>query len=64
MVTRNTTQKIEMQGLRTSCFLLILCCCAAHRLAEETIQFVEDYFTHKYVRVITGFASSKYGKET
>jgi hypothetical protein len=54
-------QKTEMQILGTSYLLLVLCCWAAGRLSEETIRFVEEYFTHKFVRVITSFTCSKQG---
>jgi len=52
-----------MQGLR-ACLLLILSCRAEGRLSAHTTQFVADYFTHKSVRVITGFTCSKHGTDS
>lgn len=42
-------------------FLLILPCFVTAQLTEETLQFVEDYFTLKHVRIISCFTCSKHG---
>ncbi|XP_021937956.1 uncharacterized protein LOC110838736 isoform X2 [Zootermopsis nevadensis] len=41
-------------------FLLILPCFVTAQLTEETLQFVEDYFTLKHVRIISCFTCSKH----
>lgn len=53
-----------MQILGTSYLLLVLCSWASGRLSEETMRFVEEYFTHKFVRVITIFTCTKQGTNT
>ncbi|KAJ4446854.1 hypothetical protein ANN_13554 [Periplaneta americana] len=40
--------------------MLVLVTTVVSRISEDTLQFVEDYFTFKYVRIVSGFTCTKY----